>query len=180
MATMDTNYATVYRADHEKYSTFLYTVGQTGRDIYNTMTFLEEKQDKIDILFSKFEAYCKPKQNITIEHYCFNTRVQGRQETIDQYMMELRLIAKNCSFGNLEDQLVRDQLVCGTNSEEVCQRLLSVEELTLDKAISICCAHEETKKNAQYLNDSSTVEVCDLNKNSVKKLNKHTESLRLH
>ena len=81
MATMDTNYATVYRADHEKYSTFLYTVGQTGRDIYSTMTFLEEEQDKIDILFSKFESYCKLKQNITIEHYCFNTCVQGRQET---------------------------------------------------------------------------------------------------
>ena len=90
------------------------------------MTFLEEEQDKIDILFSKFKAYCKLKQNVTIEYYCFNTSVQGRQETIDQYLMERRLIAKNCSFGNLEDQLVRDQLVCGTNSEEGCQRLLSV------------------------------------------------------
>ena len=112
--------------------------------------------------------YCKPKQNVTIERYRFNTRVQDRQETINQYMMELRLIAKNCSFGNLEDQLVRDRLVCSTNSEEVCQRLLSVEELTLDKAISICRAHEETKKNAQYLNDSSTIEVCDLKKKRVR------------
>ena len=65
--------------------------------------------------------------NVTIERYYYNTRVQGRQEIINQYMMELRLIAKNCSFSNLEDQLGRDQLVCGTNSEEVCQRLLSVE-----------------------------------------------------
>ena len=63
-------------------------------------------------------------------------------------MTELRLIAKNCSFGNLEDQLVRDRLVCGTNLEEVRQRLLSVEELMLDKAISICRAYKETKKNA--------------------------------
>lgn len=79
-------------------------------------------------------------------------------------MSELRLIAKNCSFSDLEDQLVRDQLVCGTNSEEVCQRLLSVEEHTLDRAISICRTHEETKKNAQYLNDSFTIKVCDLKK----------------
>ena len=79
-------------------------------------------------------------------------------------MTELRLIAKNCSFGELESQLVRDRLVCGTNSEEVRKRLLSVEDLTLDKAISICRAHEETKKNAQLYNDGSTIEVCDLKK----------------
>ena len=114
--------------------------------------------------------------NPTIKRYCFNTRVQGRQETIDQYMMELRLIAKNCSFANLEVQFVRNRLVCCMNSEEVCQRLLKVEELTLDKAISICRAHEETKKNAQYLDDSSTVEVCDLKKKSVRPTQRNSTS----
>ena len=152
------------KSQKEKCSAFLYTIGQAGRDVYNTMTLSEEEQDKIDVLFSKFESYCKPKQNVAIERYHFNTRVQGRQETIDQYTTELRLIAKNCSFGDLENQLVRDRLVCGTNSEEVRQRLLSVEDLTLDKAISICRAHEETKKNAQYFNAGSAVEVCDLKK----------------
>ena len=152
------------KSQKEKCSAFLYTIGQAGRDVYNTMTLSEEEQDKIEVLFSKLESYCKPKQNVKIERYRFNTRVQGRQETIDQYMTELRLIAKNCSFGELESQLVRDRLVCGTNSEEVCKRLLSVEGLTLDKAISTCRAHEETKKNAQFFNDGSTIEVCDLKK----------------
>ena len=91
-------------------------------------------------------------------------------------MTELRLIAKNCSFGNLEVQLVRDQLVCCTDSEEVRQWLLKVEELMLDKAISICRTHEETKKNAQYLNDSSTVEVCDLKKKSIRPTQRNSTS----
>ena len=59
-------------------------------------------------------------QNMTIEHYHFNTRVQGRQETLEQYMTELRLITKNCIFGELESKLVRDQLVCNTDSVEFC------------------------------------------------------------
>ena len=152
------------KTEKEKCSAFLYTIGQAGRDIYNTMNLSEDEQGKIDILFSKFETYCKPKQNVTIERYRFNTRVQGRQENVDQYLTELRLIARNCSFGDLEDQLIRDRLVCGTNSEEVRQRLLRVEELSLDKAVSICRAHEESKKSAQYLNDSGGAEVCDLKK----------------
>ena len=85
-------------------------------------------------------------------------------ETIDQYLTELKLIAKNCSFGELENQLIRDRIVCGTNSEEVRQRLLRVEVLSLDKAISICRAEEESKKSAQYLTEGYSAEVCDLKK----------------
>ena len=51
------------KSEKEKCCAFLYTIGQAGRDIYNTMTFSEEEQDKIDILFTKFETYCKPKNN---------------------------------------------------------------------------------------------------------------------
>ena len=102
MAPVEANYAVIYRLNHvnedgkEKCSTFLYIIGQAGRDVYNTMTLTEEETNKIDILFTKFEAYCKPKQNVTIEWYHFNTCTLGEDETIDQYVTELRLIAKNC------------------------------------------------------------------------------------
>ena len=57
------------KSEKEKCSAFLYMIGQTGRDIYNTMTFVESEVDKITALFTKFKTYCKPKQNVTIEHY---------------------------------------------------------------------------------------------------------------
>ena len=142
-------------SEKEKCSAFLYVIGQAGRDIYNTMTLTEKETGKIDVLFTKFEAYCKPKQNVTIERYHFNTRAQGRGETIDQYVTELRLIAKNCKFGNLENELIRDRIVCGTSSDDVRQRPLRVEDLSLDKAISICRADAESKQSSQYLAENS-------------------------
>ena len=157
------------KSEKEKCSIFLYTIGQTGRDVYNTMVLADGERDKIDILFSKFEAYCKPKQNVTIERYRFNTRVQAKHETIDQYLTELKLIAKNCSFGELENQLIRDRIVCGTKSEEVRQRLLRAEELSLDKAISVCRAEEESKKSVQYLTESHCTKVCDLKRQTSRK-----------
>ena len=57
------------KSEQQKCSAFLYTIGQAVQDVYNTMTLAEEEQNKIDILFSKFEAYCKPKANMTIERY---------------------------------------------------------------------------------------------------------------
>ena len=65
------------KTEKEKCSAFLCTIGQAGRDVYNTMTLTEEETNKIDVLFTKFEAYCKPKQNVMIEQYHFNTRAQG-------------------------------------------------------------------------------------------------------
>ena len=59
----------------EKCGTFLYMIWQTSRDIYNTMTFGEEKE-KLDVLFTKFETDCKLKHNITVERYRFNMHTQ--------------------------------------------------------------------------------------------------------
>ena len=91
--------------------------------------------------------------------------MQAKHETIDYYLTELKLLAKNCSFCELENQIVRDRIVCVMHSEEVHQRLLRVEELLLEKAVSICHADEESKKSVQYLSDSGNAEVCNLKKN---------------
>ena len=79
----------------------LYVIGQTGHDIYNAMTLQDDERDKIDILFTKFEAYCKPRRNVTIERYRFNSRAQGKLETVDQYVTELiKLILRTVDMDN--------------------------------------------------------------------------------
>ena len=67
----------------EKYSAFLYVIGQRGRDIFNSFTFTKIKdengvdtdQDEITvgILFAKFEAYCNPRRNLLLEMGCCYT-----------------------------------------------------------------------------------------------------------
>lgn len=92
---------------------------------------------------------CIPKTNVTVIRYRFNTRVQGRSESIDQYVTDLKLIAKDCEFEHLEDGLIRDRIVCGTNYPRVKERLLREDNLTLAKAISLCRADEESDKNTK-------------------------------
>ena len=125
------------KSEKEKCNIFLYVIGQAGRDIYNTMTLQENERNKIDILFRTFEEYCKLKQNITIERYHFNSRTQEKNESFDQYVTELKLIARNCRFGDLENELIRDRVICGIQSDEVRQHLLRADNLTLDKCLKI-------------------------------------------
>ena len=143
--------------EKEQCDAFRYIIGQDGRDIYNTMTFTLSEVDKIDVLFTKFEDYCKPRKNVIMERYKFNIRVQRKDETADQYVTELKLIAKNCKFGSLEDELIPDRLVYGTNSERVKERLLREEELTLNKALKICRADEQSNKQLKVMNAEGEV-----------------------
>ena len=68
-------------------------------------------------------------------------------------MIDLKNIANDCEFGLIKNDLIRDRIVCGTNSENVKKRLLREDKLTLDKAISICRAEEESNKQVQKLNE---------------------------
>ena len=54
------NLAILGKSEKEKYGAFLYTIGQTGCDIYNTMTFGEGEEKKLHMLSTKLETYCKP------------------------------------------------------------------------------------------------------------------------
>ncbi|CAC5367659.1 unnamed protein product [Mytilus coruscus] len=69
----------------------------------------------------------------------------------------LKLIAKNCEFEHLKDRLIRDRIVCGTNSSGSKERLLREDGLTLDKAVGICRADEESRKQMKTLNEEEQV-----------------------
>ena len=84
--------------------------------------------------------------------------MQDKAESIDRYVTGLRLIAKNCNFRDLEDELIRDRIVCGVNSDDVKQQLLRVQDFTLDKALTICRADKQSKKHIQYLSEELDIE----------------------
>ena len=56
-----------------------------------------------------------------------------------------------CDFGALQDEVIRDRLVCGINSDSVRTMLLRECELTLAKAIKICQINELTEQHTRTL-----------------------------
>ena len=74
----------------------------------------DNEDDKKDIakVIEKFEAFCIGKTNETFERYTFNICVQQESETIDAYVSKLRKLAKTCNYGELEESLIRDRIVC--------------------------------------------------------------------
>ena len=118
------------------------------------------------VVIKKFQEHCNPKRNLTYERHVFNTRSQGSVETIDAFVTELRLQANNCEFGALRDELIRDRLVVGIQSDSVRSRLLREVELTLQKAIDICRAAEVTDSRMACIQSGGENQINALDRDS--------------
>ena len=126
--------------------------GAEGRQIYATMKFqTEEKKRPVDELFVAFDEYCNPKKNETVERYKFFLRNQELGETFDKFVTELKVLAASCNFGELEESLLRDRVVCGILDSSLRERLLREASSDLPKCLQICRAAELSQSRVQNL-----------------------------
>ena len=116
---------------------FLHVAGEAAQKVFATFTFGDSEADKIAPLKARFKAYCEGKKNITVVRYNFNSRNQKQGETFDAYLTELRNLVKECEYKDLETSLLLDRVIGGIVDETLRQRLLQVEDLTLEKCIDI-------------------------------------------
>lgn len=127
-------------------------IGPEGFDIYQTFTFDEETdRDDVEVTLKKFDNYFGTKENVTLLRYKFFTRNQEDGETMQQYVTALRLLSRNCGFVTLQEDLIKDRIVCGVRSATIRDRLLRCDNLDLDKAIKICQAEEISQESGREL-----------------------------
>lgn len=105
-------------------------------------------------MIKNFENYFVPKKNKTFFRHQFFTRNQQSGETIDQFVTDLKNKSKDCAFGTLREELIKDRLVCGILDTHMKERLLRVDDLTLDPALDIiCCEKEKELSRLEKLKD---------------------------
>ena len=145
------------KTDAQKICYLLLWVGEKGRDIFSIFMFAPgvaatvdapaipaESNKSLDTVYRKFKEYVTPKSNVIFACYKFYNRVQGPNEPCDQFVTDVKLLVKGCGYpSTIEDEMVRDRLVHGTNSQKVCEKFISRgSDLNLKPAIDIARAHE--------------------------------------
>ena len=112
----------------------------------------EKPQEKtLAELFKKLKDHYEPKPIVIAERFHFHRRDQGANESITEYVAELRRLAINCEFGEYLNEALRDRLVCGLRNTGIQKRLLSEAKLTLAKAEEIAQGMEAADTNAKRL-----------------------------
>ena len=123
---------------------------EAALEIHNTFIFDDNDDKKLEVVIEKFQEKEMSRVKDTFSIHIFNTRCQHRGETVYQFVTDLKKKAKPCEFGELNDSLIKDRIVCGIVSDKTSARLLMQNDLTLPTAIEICRGTFTRQVNGRY------------------------------
>ncbi len=83
----------------------------------------EEDHEDPEVLLTKFSELCLPAKNI-MDRHAFNAAVQKPGESVQAYVSTLKILAKKCEFGSLQDDLIRDCIVYCIENDTVRKQIL--------------------------------------------------------
>lgn len=126
-------------------------ISSQGIKIFNN--FKKPKKDSdltFKIVVRWFDEYCQPKKNIIFLRFIFGGCIQKEGQTVDEFVTELKTLASFCEFKE-EDNKIRNRIVFGIRDMDTKNKFLSMENLTLEKAESLCRTRKVTDKELQEM-----------------------------
>lgn len=144
--------------DAKKKKSFLVTA--IGLDNFRTLINLirpDKIEDKtFEELVAALTTHFKPKPNEISESFKFYKRKQRQDEGISDYVIDLKLMANSCNFGDHRGRALRDAFVLGVSSDDIRQRLLNFTgELKFDKAVEIALNCEMTQNDLKSIKSNN-------------------------
>ncbi|CAM4476884.1 unnamed protein product [Lepidochelys kempii] len=155
-----------------KRTLLIHCLGAEGQHIFYTFPLAD---DKYETALTALKNFFVPKVNVVANCYRFHQSGQKPGETIMQYIASLRSLIVICDFGNMADEMIRDQLIEKTTMLHVRERLLLEPQLTLEKAITIGTQIESATAEAKIMsmNKGGTVPAVTLLQKSSLPLQTH-------
>ena len=139
-----------------KRALLIHCLGTEGQRLYNTLPLAA---DTYDGTVQALTAFFTKKVNVPAERYRFRQRAQAVGESIDHYLAALRELVKKCNFGAMESEMLRDQIIEKTCMPRVRERLLSEDDLTLEKTITLVRTMETAMADAKTFMEADTSNV---------------------
>ena len=142
-----------------KVSPFLSVTGEDTMKAFDAFEWGEtEDETNIEHVLAKFDAYCQPHTQVIYKRYRFNNRKQKPGENIAVYLIELRTIAKNCQHEKIPpEEILRDRIVLGIRDDNTRKRVPRYNDLTLQKAVNLIKAVEQTEHQVKLMRASANV-----------------------
>lgn len=154
--------------DEIQVATFMGSIGEEAITIFNNFKLTPDQLKKVQNIKDQYTKHFIPKVNITYERYLFHKIVQENGESFDEFLTRIGTESVKCAFGELIDSLVLDQIVIGTLSDKLREKLLCEDDLKLDKAIQMCKTSEMSSKQIKDLQKEDMSSVLSVKSSSSK------------
>lgn len=142
--------------DAKQVPVFLSLLDAKTYSLLRTLVAPEAPRGKsFKILAELLKNHFEPKPLVIAERFTFHRRNQRPEESIMQYLAELRRLATHCAFNSYLEEALRDRLVCGLRNESIQRRLLTEDNLDLKRALELAQSMELAQRNAQVLKEGN-------------------------
>ncbi|XP_063957546.1 uncharacterized protein LOC135154651 [Lytechinus pictus] len=137
--------------DGKRRAIFLTNLGSKS---YHILRALLQPSKPIDQTYTvcknTLTSHFVPKPTEIVQRYRFYTCVQKQDESIPQFVANLRQLSEGCNFKEL-DNMIRDRLVVGCRDIAIQRKLLSESSLTLQHALQTATAMEVADRDVEKL-----------------------------
>nr|XP_054923402.1 uncharacterized protein LOC126524983 [Dermacentor andersoni] len=137
--------------EKKKLAVFLGVIGPRTYEVLKSLLVPavpgEKSVQKVTVLLQK---HYSPSCSVIAERCKFNRRVQEEQESVEDFIVALKHLARKCDFGLFLQDALRDRLVAGIRREETQLALFAEENLTFDKACKIALDWEQAARQTAY------------------------------
>ncbi|XP_055623663.1 uncharacterized protein LOC129767070 [Toxorhynchites rutilus septentrionalis] len=139
-----------------KVSVLLSVIGEQARKKYFNFELNEQQLADPEAALAAIKAKVIVKRNIIIDRFDFFTASQLSNELIDDFKARLRILAKVAKLGELENELIAYKVVTANKWPQLRTKMLTIAEITLDKAIDLCRAEEIAARRSLELGSFPT------------------------
>lgn len=134
----------------------------SGPFIFRELKLLYPNTDLAEVNYTemvdKLKARLEKTESDIVQRLKFNVRVQQPDESLEDFVLSVKLQAEFCHFENFMEMAVRDRIVAGVRDKALQQRLLNEEKLTLACAEKLIATWEIARTNAKNMDCNSAID----------------------
>ena len=135
-----------------KVSVLLTVIGAQAYDtLHSLLAPTLPRNTSFEDLIAALKSHFDPTPLVIGERFHFYKRSQRANESVAEFLADLRRLCIHCEFGDFLNQALRDRFVCGIRSETIQKRLLAEDGLTVTNALTIAQGMEAADKNSKDL-----------------------------
>ena len=138
---------------------FVTGLDSNALDVYNSLQFEKEEDKKsVEKTLELMEKHYVGELNTVYERYVFFQRNQREGESFQGYLTAVRTLADTCDFKALQNDMIRDRIVCGIANVTTQRQMLQKKNLTLEGCIEIGRTAEATAAYIAKMSETQTTD----------------------
>lgn len=139
-------------ADNErKVSILLTVIGEPARKKFFNFELTPQQLADPQAALAAIQEKVISKRNVIIDRLDFFSAGQSTSESIDDFCCRLKVLAKVAKLGVLEKELLAYKVVTANKWPQLRTKMLTITDITFEKAVDLCRAEEIAAKRSQEL-----------------------------